>query len=117
MPNNESPELKKALDEGSGGELPPNSPRGILGDRGLNVSKTDDPNAHGLSAGLSDEWDGPVVWLLVILLYLLFFPLAFVVLWRSRVLPRRTKIGMTVLMVAGIIAAVTWFLLGAGRGA
>jgi hypothetical protein len=114
MPQNESPELKKALDEGSGGELPPNAPRGILGDRGLNVGKTDDLNAHGLSAGLSEEWDGPVAWLFVILLYLLFFPLAFVVLWRSKVLPRRTKIGMTVIMVAGIVAGVSWFFLGRG---
>jgi hypothetical protein len=114
MPENESPELKRALDDGSGGELPPNAPRGILGDRGLNVSKTDDLNAHGLSAGLSDEWDGPVVWLLVILLYLLFFPLAFVVLWRSKVLPRRTKIGMTVLMALGLVALAGWWLFGRG---
>jgi hypothetical protein len=111
MQPKESPELKKALDEGSGGELPPNAPRGILGDRGLNVTKTDDLDAHGLSAGLSDEWDGPVVWLLVILLYLIFFPLAFVVLWRSKVLPRRTKVGMTVLMCAGLVVATGWFLL------
>jgi hypothetical protein len=112
MSSNESPELKKALDDGSGGELPPNAPRGILGDRGLNLGKTDDLDAHGLSAGLSDEWDGPVAWLFVILLYVLFFPLAFVVLWRSKVLPRRTKVGMTVLMSVGVVVAAGWFFAG-----
>ncbi len=114
MPRQESEELERALDKGSGGELPPNVPPGLLGERGLNIQKTD-PDSHGMNAGLTQELDGPVMWLVVVLAYLVFFPAAYWILWRSRVIPRRSKIAGTVLMTVGLVALALWWLL-AQRG-
>lgn len=110
MPAPESEELKRALDEGSGGELPPNVPPGILGERGLDLQKTDPPS-HGLYAGLSQEFDGPVLWLAIVLAYLVFFPLGYWFLWRSPRIGKRTKIAGTILMTAGLAAVAVWFLV------
>ncbi len=99
-------ELERELDKGSGAPLPPNRPQGLLGDTGLQLTKVDDWAPDG-TAGLSQESDGGVVLLGIILAYLLFFPLAFLILWRTPVLDVRRKVALGVLMLCGLVAAGT----------
>lgn len=96
-------ELERALDRGSGNPLPPNRPQGLLGEHGVNLSKADDWTPNG-TAGLSQEDDGGVVLLGIILAYLLFFPLAFWLLWRTPALGVRRKIVLAVFMASGVVA-------------
>jgi hypothetical protein len=81
--------------------LPPNQPKGILGETGFNLRKTDtfEPD---LNAGVSQEMDLPVVWMGVVLAYLLFFPLAYWLLWRSPLFSRRAKIIASVVGAVGV---------------
>jgi hypothetical protein len=111
----ESPELAAALDDGEVPDLPPNVPPGLLGDQGLNLRKVD-PDRHGLNSGLSQEMDGPVVLLLVVATYAIFFPLAFYILWRTPTLPRHTKITLSAVMAVGVLLAA-WYLLFVWRPA
>jgi hypothetical protein len=84
-------------------ELPENQPKGLLGDPGLNVGKTDDFEPD-LNAGLSQENDMPVVWMAIFLGYLIFFVPGFVMLWASKRVPLRTKIIASIVMAAAAIA-------------
>lgn len=99
MPDKE--ELEAALDEGELAELPPNQPKGILGEKGFDLYKVDEFEPD-LNAGISQENDLPVVWLGIILTYLLFFPLAYWMLWRSTLFSRRAKVVTSIVGAAGI---------------
>jgi hypothetical protein len=96
--------LDAALSRGEMAELPPNQPKGLLGERGFNLRKTDSFEPD-LNAGVSQENDLPVIWLGVLLAYLLFFPLAYWLLWRSPLFSRRAKIAVSVVGAAGIVVA------------
>ena len=92
-------------------ELPPNQIRGILGEKGPDIRKVEsfEPN---LNAGLSQEGDGPVQALVFLLAYVLFFPLAFFWLWRSRSYSRGFKTVASVVMAIGIAAVVALLMRG-----
>lgn len=109
--NAESPELEEALSAGALTELPPNRPRGILGEYGPSL-RTVDTFEPDLNAGVSQENDGPVIQLAIILAFLLFFPAGYWLLWRSSAYSRRGKFILTV-VATFIIAAVAWRLVGA----
>ena len=102
--------LDAALDKGELPKLPPNQPKGILGEKGFDLYKVDDFEPD-LNAGISQENDAPVVWLAVILAYLLFFPLAFWILWRSPAFTRRAKVVTTIVGCAGVLTVATWLLV------
>jgi hypothetical protein len=102
-------ELEAALDEGSGGQLPPNHPQGWLGERNPDLRRPDDWHPDG-SAGLSQEDDFPVVFLAIVLAYLVFFPLAFVMLWRTTAIDARRKVIMGAVGLIGIIGVVVLLL-------
>lgn len=87
-------------------ELPENQPKGMLGEKGIDVRKVEDFTPD-LNAGLSQENDMPVIWTAVLLGYLIFFIPGFVILWASKRIPIRTKIIASVVMVAGV-AAFAW---------
>lgn len=89
--------------------LPPNQPKGILGEKGLDLYKVDtfEPD---LNAGVSQENDLPVMQLAIVLAYLLFFPLAFWLLWRSPLYPFRAKVTLSIAGVIGIVA-VAWMIV------
>lgn len=110
MDQSRQEELEAALDEGSGAELPPNQPQGLLGEPGLNLYKIDEFEPSG-NAGVSQEIDFPVVLMAVLLAYLILFPVAYVILWRSRQFSLRGKVVMSVVGAVGV-AAATWALLG-----
>lgn len=94
------------------GELPPNVPPGMLGERGMDLYKQDDDGPHGLNAGLLQETSIEVVALATILAYVLFFPLAYVIVWRAKSLSLGRKWLITALMTAGVITVVTLFATG-----
>ena len=106
----ESPELKAALDAGEMPELPPNVPPGLLGEAGPDLRKVD-PDSHGLNAGLSQEMDGPVVLMAIVISYAVFFPLAFYILWRTQTLPKRTKIMLSAVMGTGVVVATIYLTM------
>ena len=83
-------------------ELPPNIPPGFLGETGVDLRKVDGDGSHGLNAGVIQEWTAETTLIVVMLAYILFFPLAFVILWRSRKFSRRQKTVSSVLMAVGI---------------
>lgn len=84
-------------------ELPPNEPPGLLGEHGLNVMKVDTFEPDGMNAGLIQESTWETRWLTLVLFYLLFFPAAYVVLWRSKRISKRVKIVTTLVMTAGVL--------------
>jgi hypothetical protein len=94
--------LARAL-ESPMAELPENQPKGLLGDPGLNMGKTDDFKPD-LNAGISQENDMPVVWMAIVLGYLLFFVPGFVILWFSKRVPIKTKIVASIVMAVGAVA-------------
>ncbi len=102
-------ELDEALSRGELPTLPPNQPKGILGEKGLDIYKVDtfEPD---LNAGVSQENDVPVVQLAIVLAYLLFFPLAFWMLWRSPLYTVRSKVVLSIAGAIGIVA-VAWLLV------
>jgi hypothetical protein len=102
--------LAAALAEGELPELPPNHPRGLLGEKNPDLRKVDtfEPD---LTAGISQENDLPVVWLGVVLAYLLFFPLAFWLLWKTPLFTTRAKVIATVVGSAGIFAVIALLIL------
>jgi hypothetical protein len=93
--------LEEALDRGRG-ELPANRPRGILGEFGLDMRKTD-PSGGSIFGGVTQEVDAGVVWLAMLAAYLLLFPLAYVILWRSRHFSPRIRVGYTIAFTIGVI--------------
>ena len=86
-------------------ELPPNRPPGMLGEAGLNVMKVDTFEPDGLNAGLTQESTWETRWLWIIVLYLVFFPAAAFVLWRSKRISRSGKIFATIVGLAGLVLA------------
>jgi len=102
-------ELDEALDKGAMGELPPNVPPGFLGERGLNLYKTDDFKPT-LSAGVVQESSSATRQLTMILLYLLVItsPVAAWMLWKD---PKRplwvkatvTLVGLAIYAVVGLL--------------
>lgn len=96
--------LDAALDEGSTENLPPNQPRGILGEAGVDIRKVDTFEPDG-NAGVSQEVDFPVVLMSVLIAYAVFFPAAYVILWRSKHFSRRAKVVLSVMGAVGIAAA------------
>lgn len=84
-------------------ELPPNVPPGFLGEHGIDLRKVDGDGPHGLNAGVIQEWTWETTMITVGITFFLFFPAAYYVLWRSRQVPKRQKIVVTVLMTIGIV--------------
>jgi hypothetical protein len=93
-------ELDRELSRGER-ELPENQVKGLLGERNPSLEKVDD-FAPDLNAGISQENDSPVEWLVIILAYLIFFPVGYFLLWRSPHYSRRSKVFWSVVGAAGI---------------
>jgi hypothetical protein len=104
-------QLDRALSRGALKELPPNQVRGLLGERNPKLKVVDDLSKPDLNAGVSQEMDLPVVWMAIVLAYLLFFPLAYVILWRTRYISHRDKAIVSVVGAAGIVAVVVWLVV------
>ena len=98
--------LDRALDSGMT-ELPPNQVKGLLGEKGPDLRKVDEFTPD-LNSGISQEVDLPVVWVGILLAYLLLFPLAYVLLWRSKHISRRGKIISSVVGAVGVVAVLIW---------
>lgn len=105
-PTESDEKLEDILSRGSRDELPPNRPKGLLGEKGLDLYATDtfEPD---LNAGISQENDVPVVWLGIVLAFLVFFPLAYWLLWRSSLFTRRAKIITSIVGTCGVVAIAT----------
>jgi len=107
-------QLSRALDKGRR-ELPPNQVKGLLGEPGLNVGKTDtfEPD---LNSGISQEVDFPVIWLTIVLLLVsvILSPIGFVMLWRSKTITRRAKVLWTVIGAAWIVGILFYARFGHG---
>ena len=103
-------ELDRALDSGVT-ELPPNHVRGILGvsSPDLREPESFDPD---LNAGVSQENDLPVLWMAIVLAYLLAFPVAYVVLWRSKLISWRAKIVISIVGAVGVAYIALRLVLG-----
>jgi hypothetical protein len=99
-----------SLDADGVPELPPNHPPGLLGEPGLNVMKVDTFEPDGMNAGLTQEGTFETRVLLIVLVYLLFFPAAFVMVWASKRMTLRTKLTATGVMLAGLalVAVAIW---------
>ena len=104
-------ELDRELSKGGLDELPPNQIRGLLGERNPKLKVIDDFEPD-LNAGVSQEMDLPVVWMAIVLAYLLFFPLAYVILWRTRHISRRAKVVVSVVGAVGICFVAYRIALG-----
>ena len=104
-------ELDRALSKGELDELPPNQVKGLLGEKNPKL-KVIDSFEPDLNAGVSQEMDLPVVWMGIVLAYLIFFPLAYVLLWRTKYITRRNKIIWSVVGAIGV--AYVLFRLIAG---
>ena len=106
-------ELEEALDQGGIDELPPNVPPGFLGETPPDFRKVDGDEPHGLNAGITDEWTWETTMLWVLLAYIIFFPAAFIILWRSRWVSRKQKVWVSVAMAVGVglaaAALLGWF--------
>lgn len=104
-------ELERELDRGEH-PLPDNRPRGILGGIGLDLRQRD-PERPSLFGGVTQEIDANVVWILMLLAFLVFFPAAYAILWWYPRFSTRMKVGYTigftvVLMVVGAALAFGW---------
>lgn len=101
-------QLERALDSGVS-ELPPNQPRGILGERNPNIRATENFTPD-LNAGISQEVDLPVIWMAIVLAFvtILFSPVGYVVLWRTKSISRRAKIAWTVIATVWVVAALLY---------
>lgn len=99
-------ELDRVLDSGVT-ELPPNQIKGILGEKGLDVGKTDEFEPD-LNSGISQEVDFPVIWMGIVfcLLTVVLAPLGLVLLWRTKGISQRARVLWTVIGVVWMIAAV-----------
>lgn len=95
--------LNRALDGGLP-ELPPNKVKGILGERGKIDLRKEEDFTPDLNAGISQEMDLPVVWMGIVLAYVLFFPVAYWLLWRSAHISVRAKYIASAVGAAGIVA-------------
>lgn len=96
------PSREELLDRALAGgldELPPNQVKGLLGETNPQLKVVDDFTPD-LSAGVSQEMDLPVVWMGIVLAYLVFFPVAYYILWRTKYISGRDKV------VVGAVGAV-----------
>jgi hypothetical protein len=94
-------QLDRELSKGELDELPPNQVKGLLGEKNPKL-KVIDSFEPDLNAGVSQEMDLPVVWMGIVLAYLIFFPLAYVLLWRTKLITHRNKIIVSAVGAAGI---------------
>jgi hypothetical protein len=106
----ERAEFERALDSGVT-ELPPNQPKGLLGEKGIDVRKVEDFTPD-LNAGLLQENDLHITWLWIVLTYLLFFPVAYVILWRSKAIGIRTKMIASAIGAAGVALVTVRLMTG-----
>jgi hypothetical protein len=102
-------QLDRALAKGRLDDLPPNEVQGLLGEKNPKLRVTDmfEPD---LNAGVSQEMDLPVVWMGIVLAYLLFFPVAYWLLWRTTLISHRAKTVVSAVGAVGI-AYVTYRLI------
>jgi len=103
-------QLEEALDAGEMNELPPNAPRGILGERGFDIYKVDEYEPD-LNSGISQENDLPVVWLAIVLAYLVFFPVAYWLMWRTPLISHRYKVIASAVGAIGVVFVVIALML------
>ena len=103
--------LDRELSKGELDELPPNQVKGLLGEKNPKL-KVIDSFEPDLNAGVSQEVDLPVVWMGIVLAYLIFFPLAYVLLWRTTYITHRDKIIVSVVGAAGIGYVVYRLVVG-----
>ena len=106
----ERAQLERALDSGVT-ELPQSHPKGLLGERGIDVRKVDDFAPDVNATGIAQENDPGVKWLVIVLAYLLFFPLGYLLLWHSKHISLRAKWIASGVGAAGV-ALVALRLLG-----
>ena len=106
----EREELDRALDSGVT-ELPPNEPKGILGERGMDFRKVEDYTPD-LNAGLSQENDSGVHSLIILLAFLIFFPVGYVLLWRDKYLSRTQKVAASIVATVALGLIVFAFARG-----
>lgn len=104
-------QLDRELSKGELDELPPNQVKGLLGEKNPKL-KVIDSFEPDLNAGVSQEMDLPVVWMAIVLAYLVFFPVAYVLLWRTKYITHRNKIIVSVVGAVGI--AYVLYRLAAG---
>jgi hypothetical protein len=104
-------ELDRALSKGELDELPPNAVKGLLGEKNPKLKKVDSFEPD-LNAGVSQEIDLPVVWMGIVLAYLVFFPVAYVLLWRTKYITHRDKIIVSVVGAVGILYVVYRLIAG-----
>lgn len=103
-------ELAAALDSGGLDELPPNVPPGLLGEVAPDLRKVDEHGSHGLNAGLTDEWTMQTTVMAAVLALLLFFPAAYYIVWRSRLISTRHKVTLYVAMTGFLVLAAVRLL-------
>lgn len=108
-PSSDSDRLEEALSRGAAGRLPPNQPKGLLGERGVDLYKVDSFEPD-LNAGVSQENDGPVVRIAVVLAFLLFPPVGYWLLWKTDVFTRTQTYLVGILGTAWLFL-VAWLVL------
>ncbi len=106
----ERAQFERAMDSGIT-ELPPSQPKGMLGEKGIDVRKVEDFTPD-LNAGILQENDPNVMWLVIVLSYFLFFPAAYVLLWRSKYISVRAKWIASGVGAVGIVLVLLRVLLG-----
>jgi hypothetical protein len=94
-------EFERALGRGAG-ELPENRPAGLLGETPPDWRKVDSPGTS-LFGGITQDVDTGVEWLGMLVAYFVFFPVAYVILWRSRRFSRRAKFAYTIAFTLGLV--------------
>lgn len=110
-PTAEKPEPDPGFEDGLD-ELPPNVPLGMLGEYGVNLRKPEDYQPRGTSAGMIQEWTRETTMMVVLIAYFLFFPLAYVILWRTTKIERHHKLWLAAMMTAGLIYIGIRLILG-----
>ena len=88
--------------------MPAFRPSGMLGEvgSGMDLAKSDNLSEGQHTGIIQDTEDWTVQWLVIVLTYLVFFPVAYVLLWRSQQIDLRAKVLVSVAGVAGIALAV-----------
>lgn len=107
--NTEDISLEEALSEGSLDKLPPNQPKGLLGERGFNLYDIE-THRPDLNAGVLQENDGPVIRMAVVLGFLLFPPVGYWLLWKTNVFTRLQTWVIGVLGTAWLLVLL-WVLV------
>jgi len=110
MSPEERAKLEQLLDSGIT-ELPDNQVKGFLGEKAPDMRQVEEFEPD-LNAGILQENDMGVIWLVIILMYLLVFtiPVAYALLWLSKGIPRKTKLIASAVGAAGIALVALRFL-------